>query len=176
MRKKTNKILKDNGNWLLVDISTPKFPNTSMKVDTDDWQRFTGTEGFGKVGASHQKKSDSTLYARFASGYGRKNSKSNKFHRFVLSGVDCVDHVNRDGLDNRKSNLRDGSNGVNAFNQKVRSDNTTGFRGVKLRGDTGRYSACIKINGKVHHLGCFDTAEGANEAYQSFYRKNTTQL
>tara|TARA_R110000744_G_scaffold242635_1_gene359680 strand:+ start:259 stop:783 length:525 start_codon:yes stop_codon:yes gene_type:complete len=174
MRKKTNNILKDNGEWLLVDISTPKHPNASMKVDAREWHRFTSNDNFGRVSAVHSKPSDSTLYARYQDGYGRKSAKSKKFHRFVMSEVKCVDHENRDGLDNRKSNLRDGGNSVNSFNQKIRSDNTTGFRGVKLRGDTGKYSACITLNGKDNHLGCFDTAKEAAEAYQSFYAENVT--
>lgn len=172
MRRYKNEILEDNGEWLLIDVSTDTFPSEAMKVDAEDWLRFTGNSLCGRVSAGLQKKSDSTLYARFKFGSGRKHSKQVKFHRFILEGVDCVDHENRDGLDNRKSNLRDGGNSVNSFNQKIRSDNRTGFRGVKLRGDTGRYSACISFKGKDNHLGCFDTAEEANEAYQSFYKEN----
>ena len=108
MKRYTNEILEDNGEWLLIDVSTDKFPNVSMKVDADDWSRFTREPKSGRVSACLQKKSDSTLYARFSSRYGRMGSKLKKFHRYILSGVDCVDHENRDGLDNRKSNLRDG--------------------------------------------------------------------
>jgi hypothetical protein len=171
MIKKTNKILEDNGDWLLIDISTPTFANTSMKVDSELWRIFSADPDCSRARAVRFKKSDSTLYASFILGHGRKGSKNIRFHRYVLSGVDCVDHENRDGLDNRKSNLRDGGDSVNSFNQKIRSDNATGFRGVKLRGDTGRYSACITFKGKDNHLGCFDTAEEASEAYQSFYKE-----
>jgi len=33
--KRTNDIIEDHGDWLLVDISTPKFPEATMAVDTD---------------------------------------------------------------------------------------------------------------------------------------------
>jgi|14BtaG_2_1085337.scaffolds.fasta_scaffold14162_4 hypothetical protein len=172
MKRYTNEILEDNGEWLLIDVSTDTFPNASMKVDSLSWRAFSANPDCSRVRAVRFKKSDSTLYASFTLGHGRNGSKSIRFHRYILTGVDCVDHKNRDGLDNRRSNLRDGGNSVNSFNQKIRSDNATGFRGVKLRGDTGRYSACIRFKGKDNHLGCFDTAEEANEAYQSFYREN----
>ena len=41
-----------------------------------------------------------------------------------------VDHINRNGWDNRRCNLRDGSGNVNNLNQKTREDNTTGVPGV----------------------------------------------
>ena len=41
-----------------------------------------------------------------------------------------MDHRNRNGLDNRKKNLRDGSGGVNENNQSLRDDNTSGINGV----------------------------------------------
>ena len=54
------------------------------------------------------------------------------FHQLVLTGVDIVDHRDGKTLDNRKKNLRDGSGGVNANNQALRDDNTSGTNGVNF--------------------------------------------
>ena len=53
-----------------------------------------------------------------------------RFHRLVLTGVDIVDHRDGNGLDNRKNNLKDGSDGVNQNNRVLRNTNTSGTNGV----------------------------------------------
>ena len=52
------------------------------------------------------------------------------FHQLVLPGVDIVDHDNRNGFDNRKKNLKDGSDGVNQNNKSLYDNNTSGTNGV----------------------------------------------
>ena len=72
-----------------------------------------------------------TIYA--VSGGG--NTKV-LMHRLVVHappGV-SVDHRNQDGLDNRRHNLRFGTESQHRANSKLRSDNTSGFRGVTLHG------------------------------------------
>ena len=71
-----------------------------------------------------------------------------KFHRLVLPGVDTVDHDNRNGLNNRKKNLKDGSGGVNANNQALRDDNTSGTNGVSFHTDGKGWRAIWQKNGK----------------------------
>lgn len=51
-------------------------------------------------------------------------------HTLICPQWKEVDHINRDGLDNRRSNLRDGSNCVNMKNQSCRKDNGSGKTGV----------------------------------------------
>lgn len=77
-----------------------------------------------------------------------------------------LDHINNDGLDNRICNLRLATHNQNSCNQKIHSDNRTGFKGVYAR-PSGRWGAQIKSEGKVRHLGTFDTPEQAHEAYKA---------
>ena len=78
-----------------------------------------------------------------------------------------IDHINRCRADNRIENLRIAVNSENHFNMKVRSDSSSGVKGVQLRRDTGRWMARIKKHGKFIALGCFDTKEEAQIAYDT---------
>lgn len=90
-------------------------------------------------------------------------------HRIILNapkGIQ-IDHINRNGLDNRRANLRFCTRSENAMHQRIHSDNRTGFKGVILLKRTLQkpYIARIWINNKQFHLGCHHTAEAAARAY-----------
>lgn len=74
------------------------------------------------------------------------------FHRRIFPDIPEIDHINREGLDNRSINIRDGSNGYNPNNKKMLKNNTSGTTGVYLEGKDGpkpRYKAQWNdINGK----------------------------
>jgi len=87
---------------------------------------------------------------------------------FYMTGtwpIKGVDHKDGDGLNNRWNNLREANQAQNAANQKLRSDNTTGFKGVTFVKRSGRYRASIRVQQKPIHLGYFDTPEAAHIAY-----------
>jgi hypothetical protein len=78
-----------------------------------------------------------------------------------------TDHINGDGLDNRRQNLRVCTRSQNLHYSKEKfSNNTTGFRGVHLR-KKGYIFSKIRVNGKRIHLGSFKTKESAAEAYKA---------
>jgi hypothetical protein len=92
------------------------------------------------------------------------NKVKTRLHNF-LTGINHVDHIDGDGLNNLRWNLRSGDNGVNQRNQKDSGRNTSGFRGVHQRKDTGRFQAAITIDSKTMHLGHYATAEEAARVY-----------
>ena len=61
---------------------------------------------------------------------GYKNNKHKLFHRLLHTEWKCINHINRDGFDNRCFNLRDGSEGVNHKNKKLNTRNTSGYNGL----------------------------------------------
>jgi hypothetical protein len=79
---------------------------------------------------------------------------------------DCyIDHEDRDGLNNRWSNLRAATNSLNQRNTRKAKNNTTGVTGVYLtQSKRSPYFASICIKGCQTHLGCFKTIEEATEA------------
>lgn len=74
-----------------------------------------------------------------------------------------VDHEDLDKANNAWCNLRPATDTQNEANKPLRSDNTTGYKGV-YRGD-GKFVAQIKIGGVKKYLGRFTSAEEAHAAY-----------
>jgi hypothetical protein len=65
--------------------------------------------------------------------------------------VDLVDHEDRNGVNNRISNLREANSQKNNCNRKTRTDNTSGYKGVSWHRD--RYEVRIMLEGKMIHVG-----------------------
>ena len=88
-------------------------------------------------------------------------------HRLVLGaeGDQIVDHVNGNGLDNRRANLRFASRSTNAANSSKRSSNRK-YKGVYKNG-TG-WSASLTHSGKNVHLGTYRSEEMAALAYDIY--------
>lgn len=59
-----------------------------------------------------------------------------------------VDHISRNGCDNRSKNLRNGIGGVNDKNRRLRVDNTSGVNGVTYHQTRRAWMAQIRNNGK----------------------------
>lgn len=76
-----------------------------------------------------------------------------------------TDHIDGNGLNNQRSNLRVCTTSENGMNQSKHSNNTSGFKGVSWIKSAKKWRASISVNGKIIHLGSFLTPELASEAY-----------
>lgn len=94
-------------------------------------------------------------------------------HRQLLNAEKglSVDHINGDGLDNRKINIRICTHKENMRNRKIHKNNTSGFRGVYPYKYGWR--AQIKVDGKIKHLGSsknrIDLAKIYNQAAIKYF-------
>jgi len=88
-------------------------------------------------------------------------------HRVLLDAPDgtVVDHINGDGLDNRRLNLRFCTHAQNMVNRKLNINNSSGFKGVVWHKPRRKFIAQIQCGGKRIHLGYYLTAELAHKAY-----------
>lgn len=66
-----------------------------------------------------------------------------------------VDHINGNTTDNRIENLRVASHAENMRNCKIQARNTSGAKGVYWNKATQKYTASIRVDGVLHHLGTF---------------------
>lgn len=115
------------------------------------------------------QKNGHCFYAH-SSHYGHRVS----MHRLILGVVvttDHVDHINHDGLDNRRSNLRITSRLQNRFNQRGRFHTTSSYKGVCWHSGHNRWHAKIKIHQHVRHLGYFPDEIAAACAYDAAARE-----
>jgi hypothetical protein len=77
------------------------------------------------------------------------------FYYFNNKIVDCIDHIDRNRLNNNINNLREVTTHENHFNRNA--------KGYYKQGN--KFEARIMLNGKTIHLGLFETKELANQAY-----------
>lgn len=88
-------------------------------------------------------------------------------HRVIMNppvGME-VDHINRNKLDNRRSNLRICTHAENLANRIKPRNNTSGYKGVVWNKSRSKWLAQITVKKRHIYLGQFDDIEEANEAY-----------
>ena len=110
----------------------------------------------------HAHKNGNAFYAQLKLwDRAGKKYKHYLMHRMIMGQVEgmSIDHINHNGIDNRKENLRIVTHRQNHCNRIKQNK----FIGVSF--EDGRYRARININGKLRHLGMFATPEEAHNAY-----------
>lgn len=78
-----------------------------------------------------------------------------------------IDHINGNGLDNRKENLRWCTHAQNRRNESKKANSPHRFKGVSYDKRRGKkpWRSHIRVNGKQKFLGNFKTEEEAAQAY-----------
>lgn len=100
-------------------------------------------------------------------GYAARTLKTIRMHRVILNATEDeeVDHINNNGLDNRRTNLRLCKRSENVRNVVKRKDTKNTYKGVHYIKKRNRWIARIQVNGKRIHSGCFVTEKEAAMKY-----------
>lgn len=141
----------------LIPLTQGKF----AKVDDEDYEelikykwcagRFRGGKWYAMTASNHEGK------------------KSSVFMHRVLNNTPkgmATDHINGDGLDNQKDNLRSCTASQNGRNVGLWKTNKSGYKGVSWCKETRNWRALIYVGGRKIHLGMFRDVLEAASAYR----------
>jgi hypothetical protein len=125
-------------------------------VDDEDFEELNKFKWYASV----KKK---TSYAQRAKA--GQNQKKLFLHRVLIDAPQGfeVDHIDGDGLNNQKSNLRIVTRRENAQNRHI--NKSSRFFGVTWDKEHTRWRAAIKIKNVTKYLGLFTTEEEAHQKY-----------
>lgn len=112
-------------------------------------------------------------------GYAERRESVNmggkivRLHRFIMNAPKdkLVDHINGDGLDNRRVNLRLCTKSENMRNRNKTKINKSGYKGVYFETQTNKWKAQINIDGKNVNLGRYPSPILAAKAYDKACKK-----
>ena len=128
-------------------------------IDADDLEIVNTSNWYASV-------KPRTVYA-IRAVYNNGTQQILRLHRIIMKapfGME-VDHINGNGLDNRKINLRVVSKNENAKNKRMNLNNISGFKGVSWSNKRGKWLSQIQHDGTAIYLGCYLSKEEAYEVY-----------
>lgn len=96
-------------------------------------------------------------------------------HKLIIPGFPGIDHKDKNGLNNRRNNLRPADQASNMYNSRKQPGTSSQFKGVSFRSRKGitrkPWEAHIGYKGVLKHLGRFYTEEDAAHAYDAAARE-----
>jgi hypothetical protein len=156
--------------WLRCGYPYRRIPLTQGKyaiVDPDDYDRLSEHKWHAATGKN-------TFYAKRAIRVKGRQVMV-KMHREVMRVPDgmLVDHINHDGLDNRRANLRPATSEENNRNRRksIKRKCRSRFKGVNCNKDQQKWAARICFNRKTKFIGYFDDEKEAARAYDEAAKK-----
>jgi len=132
------------------------------KVDPADYKRLKRYEWITT------KKRNNFYVLRHTAGGKRKRGSLIYLHQEIIEvprGM-VVDHINHDGMDNRRANLRAATFSQNMCHRKKRSGSKQSkYKGIYWRKEKRKWQAMITFERKKIHLGYFHSEIDAAKAY-----------
>jgi len=138
----------------------------TVAVDPEDYERVMAA-GPWFVGPDGE-----TFYARrnVRSATGRHTTEL--LHNFIL-GAKGLDHIDGNGLNNCRANLRPATQSQNGQNLRgLRKGNNSGYRGVSFHKQRGKWQARVQGDGQRGYLGLYADVEDAARAASEYRAKN----
>jgi hypothetical protein len=137
-------------------------------VDPEDYEKLIQYKW-------HAKKGLRTYYANHSLITGKKGKRKSLYMHHLVIDVPAnmyCDHINHNGLDNRKANLRAATSAQNIWNRRKfkKANSISKYTGV-YKTVSNTWYARITVLGKLIYLGTFKTEVAAAKAYAAAARK-----
>ena len=164
----------DGAEAVEIFIESKKHGTHITIVDKEDWERLKeyrwalDVQAHAIYAHTNIPHPDGGWYYP-PNGKRRRRSLTVRMHRLITNAPKgmVADHINHNGLDNRKSNLRVCTNAENMRNQHSQKGGTSIYKGVCWHKASGKWYAQIKFKGKTIHIGLFTDKEEAARAYDA---------
>lgn len=162
-RNRSDPAMTDLPNTRLIPLTQGQF----AIVDADDYEWLMQW----KWCADKKMRPSGEVRTYYAIRFNRdkKTGKDTNIlmHRLINNAPskEHTDHINGNGLDNRKCNLRSVGVSQNQWNQQIRANKSSKFKGVSWNKGKKKWCAQIKCNGARYFLGLFDSEVNAAMAY-----------
>lgn len=131
-------------------------------VDDADFERMNSVKWFASkirhVFYAHTKVNEN----------GKRRNQS--MHK-ALTGYNQTDHIDGNGLNNQRSNLRECSNSENAQNARISLRNNSGTKGVCWDPVSRKWLAQIRLNRRRYFVGRYASIDKASKAIQARRRE-----
>lgn len=149
-----------------INLSGKKGSGKYTVVDDDDYFIYGDRKWFLTIGG----------YAAYTKHIGERKYRKDRtifLHRLINKTPNgfFTDHINRNKLDNRKSNLRTVSNTVNQLNKGLQKNNKSGYEGISWHSQNKKWWVRLNIKNKQISLGCYRDIQKAVTV-----RKNALKL
>jgi len=161
--------------WARYGYAFRRIPLTQGKyaiVDPEDFERLNKHKW-------HAVKNGNTFYAIRCFGPAKKTTYI-RMHREIINPPDhlVVDHINHNGLDNRKANIRPATRAQNNYNRLIvkRKGLSSKYKGVAWKKEKKKWRAQMHFNGKLIFLGYFKEEIKAAKAYDKAAKKHYGQF
>lgn len=170
-KKGNNYIIDKENNVARVELHRRSAENLWTIIDLEDLERVIT---YPYTWYAKLNKSIGEYYV-YASEYctDTKKCKPIFLHQFIMkANGKTVDHINNNGLDNRKLNLRVVLDKNNSTNRRGKNkNNKSGYRNVSWRKNENKWVVQLQIDGKNTILGRFDDVDEAGKFAEEMRQK-----
>jgi len=139
----------------LIPLTQGKF----ARVDNQDFERVNQFKWFA------QKQRTGNYYAYRRIRLSNSERASQAMHQFLLPGVKEVDHIDTDGLNNQRENIRPVTRTQNNTNRRKFAGCSSRFKGVCWYGRDEVWAARIRVGQRCVFLGNYESEEDAAHVY-----------
>jgi hypothetical protein len=151
--------------WIRYGYTFRRIPLTRGKfaiVDPDDYPELRKDRWFAV-------KNGATFYAKRHTRFSERVKTTFVWmHRKIMDAPDnlVIDHINYNGLDNRKANLRLATRKQNSIHIiRTMNPGSSKYKGVSWREDRKKWAVKIMADGKTYNLGCYKDEIQAAKVY-----------